>query len=321
LSIAEVVAADLGSYYVTVTNSVGAASSDAVTLSSPGVTPGAPSGPAAPLFSNISTRAVVGTGAGIEIAGFAVAGPPGSTEQLLLRADGLSLNAFNVAGWLAEPALTLFDSSGNQIATNTSWATVPSAIDTAEASLSVGAFLQTYPTPGEWDSALLVNLPPGSYTAQISGLDGLTGVALAEIYQVASGPAQLANISTRAMVGTGSSVEIAGLVIQGSTPAQVLIRAVGPTLSTFNVAGVLAQPTLTVVDSSGNTVATNTGWSTNANAAAIASEASTVGAFALPAGSADSALLLTLAPGSYTAIVSGVGGTSGVALVEAYLAP
>jgi hypothetical protein len=101
----------------------------------------------------------------------------------------------------------------------------------------------------------------------------------------------------------------------------VLIRAVGPTLSTFNVAGVLAQPTLTVVDSSGNTVATNTGWSTNANAAAIASEASTVGAFALPAGSADSALLLTLAPGSYTAIVSGVGGTSGVALVEAYLAP
>jgi hypothetical protein len=187
--------------------------------------------------------------------------------------------------------------------------------------LSVGAFQQNYPTPGDWDSALLVNLPPGAYTAQVSGLDGQTGIALAEVYQVGSSPAKLINISTRALVGTGSSVEIAGLVVQGSAPTQVLIRAVGPTLSTFNVSGVLAKPTLTIVDSSGNTVATNTGWSTNSNAAAIASETTTVGAFVLPVGSADCALLLTLAPGSYTAIVSGVGGTSGIALVEAYQAP
>jgi sugar lactone lactonase YvrE len=321
LSIAEVVAANLGSYSVTVTNSGGAVNSDTVTLSSPGVTPRASSGPGAPFFANISTRAVVDTGASIEIAGFVIAGPPGSTEQLLLRADGLSLNAFNVAGWLAEPVLTVFDSSGTQIATNASWAAVPSAIDTEEAAVSVGAFLQNYPTPGDWDSALLLSLPPGAYTAQVSGMDGLTGVALAEIYQVASGPAQLTNISTRALVGTGSSVEIAGLVVQGSAPTQVLIRAVGPTLSSFNVSGVLAKPTLTIVDSSGNTVATNTGWSTNSNASAIVSESAVVGAFALPAGSADCALLLTLSPGSYSAIVSGVGGTSGIALVEAYQAP
>ena len=263
---------------------------------------------------------MVEAGASIEIAGFVIAGPPGSTEQLLLRADGLSLSNFNVAGWLAEPVLTVFDSSGNQIATNESWRIVPSSLDTAEAAVSVGAFLLDDPTPGDWDSALLVNLPPGAYTAQVSGFEGQTGVALAEVYEVGSSPAQLINISTRASVGTGTSVEIAGLVVQGSAPTQVLIRAVGPTLSTFNVSGVLANPTLTVVDSSGKTVATNTGWSTNSNAAAIASEATKVGAFALPSGSADCALLLTLAPGSYTAIVSGVGGTSGIALVEAYKA-
>jgi hypothetical protein len=320
-SIGEVVAANLGSYSVTVTNSVGAVNSGAVTLSSPGVTPGAPSGPAAPSFANISTRAMVEGGASVEIAGFVVAGPAGSTEQLLVRADGLSLIAFNVPGWLAEPVLTLFDSTGAQIATNQDWGLASDDIATAEAAISVGAFPLVSPTGGSWDSSLLVNLPPGAYTAQVSGLDGLTGVALAEIYQVGSSPARLTNISTRALVDTGSSVEIAGLVLEGTQPTQVLIRAVGPTLSTFNVSGVLAKPTLTVVDASGNTVATNTGWGTNANAATIVTESAAVGAFALPTGSADCALLLTLAPGSYTAIVSGVGGTSGVALVEAYQAP
>jgi len=321
LTIGEVLASNLGSYSVSVSNSSGTVNSGTAALSSPGVTPGAPSGPAAPYFANISTRAQVNTGSAIEIAGFVVAGPAGSTEKLLLRADGLTLGSFGVSGWLAEPVLTLFDSGGAQIATNQSWRSVPAAIDTAEASLAEGAFLQERPTLGDWDSALLVSLPPGAYTAQVSGLGGQTGVALAEIYQVGGGPAQLTNISTRAFVGTGASVEIAGLYIQGTQPAQVLIRAVGPTLATFAVSGVLAQPSLQVVDAAGNTVATNTGWSTNANAAAIASKTASIGAFTLPSGSADCALLLTLPTGSYTAIVSGVGGTSGVALVEAYQAP
>ncbi len=323
LTIGQVLASNLGSYSVAVANSSGTVNSGTATLSSPGVTPGAPSSPATPHFANISTRAQVNTGAAIEIAGFVVAGPAGSTENLLLRADGLTLSSFNVSGWLAEPVLTLFDSSGAQIATNQSWRSVPAAIETAEASLAQGAFLQERPSLGDWDSALLVSLPPGAYTAQVSGLGGQTGVALAEIYQVGGGPAQLTNISTRAFVGTGSSVEIAGLVVEGSAPTQVLVRAVGPTLGAapYNVAGVLAQPTLTIVDSSQNTVATNTGWSTSSNAAAIATETAKVGAFSLPSGSADCAILVTLPPGSYTAIVSGVGGSTGVALVEAYQAP
>jgi sugar lactone lactonase YvrE len=322
LTIENVQASNLGSYSVIITNSGGVVTSSSATLSSPGVTPTAPTGPSQSFFSNISTRAQVGTGAGIEIAGFVVSGPPGSTEQLLLRADGYSLLQFQISGYLLQPVLTLFDSSGAQIATNSSWSASSNSAQIASAAASVGAFAFTAPDASFGvDSALLLNLPPGAYTAQISGMGGTTGISLAEIYQVGSGPAQLTNISTRADVGSGALVEIAGLVVQGAQPAQVLIRAVGPTLSTFNVSGVLAQPTLTVVDAAGDTVATNTGWSTNANAAAIASTASSVGAFALPAGSADCALLLTLQPGAYTAIVSGVGGTSGVALVEAYQVP
>jgi hypothetical protein len=237
-----------------------------------------------------------------------------------VRGNGLSLEQFQVAGYLPEPVLTIFDSAGTQVATVSSWQT-PDAAQVAEAAISVGAFPDVIPTSGFWDSALLISLSPGAYTAQISGAGVSTGVALAEIYQVGSGPDRLVNISTRASVGVGASIEIAGLVVEGSQPTRVLIRAVGPTLANFSVSGVLAQPTLTVFDSSGNTIATNTGWSTNANAATIATEAAAVGAFALPAGSADSALLLTLPPGAYTAQVSGVGGTSGIALVEAYQAP
>jgi sugar lactone lactonase YvrE len=318
LTLSNVQADKLGNYSVIVTSSSGTVTSNSVVLSSPGVTP-APPAQSGTHFANISTRAQVGTGAQIEILGFVISGPAGSTEQLLIRGDGPSIDAFGVTGVLENPALTLFDSAGNQIAANAGWSASPNASQIASAAASVGAFaLLPDDPPFGSDSALLLNLTPGAYTAQVSGLGSTSGVALAEVYQVGTGSANLINISTRASVGTGSAVEIAGLVVQGSQPVTVLIRAVGPTLAQFSVSGVLAKPTLSVVDASGNTIATNTGWSTNSNAAAIATTAAAVGAFALPSGSADCALLLTLQPGSYTAIVSGVGGTSGVALVEAY---
>jgi hypothetical protein len=183
---------------------------------------------------------------------------------------------------------------------------------------STGAF--AFPLDSA-DSALLVSLPPGAYTAQIVGLDGSTGIALAEVYEVVAADPELVNISTRAFVSTGSNVEIGGFVVTGSQPAKVLIRAVGPTLAQFGVNGVLAQPSLSIVDSSGAAVASNIGWSTNASPSTIALEMAAVGAFALPPESADCVLLLTLSPGAYTAVVSGVDGTSGVALVEVYQAP
>jgi hypothetical protein len=322
LTVSNVQATSLGSYSVVVTSSSGSVTSNAAVLSSPGVTPVAPSGISAPYFSNISTRAQVQTGAGIEIAGFVVTGAPGTTEQVLIRGAGPALDSFGVEQWLSLPVLTLFDSSGTQIATNSAWSTNSNAAQIASAASSVGAFPLTVTQPGlAADSALLLNLAPGTYTAQVTGAGGTSGVALVEVYAIGTSSAQIVNISTRAFVGTSGSVEIAGLVIRGSQPAKVLVRAVGPTLANFSVSGVLAQPTLSVVDASGNTVATNTGWSTNSNVSAIVSAAAATGAFALPSGSADCALLLTLSPGSYTAIVSGVGATSGIALVEAYQVP
>lgn len=295
-----------GSYTVVVTNSAGSVTSSPVVVS------------ADTRLANISSRAYVGTGSDVEIAGFVVSGPPGTKEEVLIRGVGPALAQFSVAGPLAQPVLTLFDSNGNQVAANTGWNTADNAAQIAAAITTTGAFQYALDSA---DSALLVSLPPGAYTAQISGLNGTTGVALAEIYEITSGYPELINISTRAYVGTGSRVEIAGIVVSGSEPAKVLVRAVGPTLGQFGVSGALAQPSLSIMDANGNVLATNVGWSTSADAPAILSEAEATGAFALPQGSADSAILITLPPGNYTATVSGVGGTTGVALVEVYQAP
>jgi hypothetical protein len=148
-----------------------------------------------------------------------------------------------------------------------------------------------------------------------------TGVALAEVYEVSSSGTRLVNISTRAQVGTGSSIIIPGFVISGAGNEPLLVRADGPGLSQFGVGGVLAQPSLSVFDSTGKLVASNTGWGTNSNPTFIASTATSVGAFALTAGSADSAAFVSLTLGAYTMQVSGVNNTTGVALAEVYEVP
>jgi len=323
LAVPNVQATSLGNYTVVVSNSVGSVTSNPCALSSPGVSPVA--AVLQPRLVNISSRAYVGTGAGVEIAGFVVAGPPGSSELVLIRGIGPSLAQYGVSGALKSPVLTLFDSNGVQIALDDlGWAANSNFAEVVTAETVTGAFPLDYASE---DAALLVSLPPGGYTAEVSATSPLTGadhspgVGLAEIYEVSSSGAQIMNISTRAFVGAGSDVEIAGIVVTGDHPASVLIRAVGPALAQFGVDGVLAKPSLSVADSSGNTIATNTGWSGGSNAPAIAAAAAQAGAFALPSGSADCAAVLTLPPGSYTAIVSGVGGTSGVALVEAYQLP
>jgi YVTN family beta-propeller protein len=134
-----------------------------------------------------------------------------------------------------------------------------------------------------------------------------------------SGPStRLINISTRAMVGTGGSILIPGFVISGSGSETLLIRADGPALTGFGVAGALAQPSLSVFDSGGHVLASNTGWGTSSDPSLIASTAATVGAFSFISGSLDCALIASLPAGAYTVQVSGVGGTTGVALAEVY---
>lgn len=134
-----------------------------------------------------------------------------------------------------------------------------------------------------------------------------------------TGAGQLSNLSARAQVGTGDGVLVPGLVITGATSRRVLVRAVGPTLATFNVAGFLADPVLTAFRGS-TTIGTNDNWQ-DADSAAIGTATTQAGTFALAAGSKDSALLLTLAPGAYTFRVAGANNTTGVALVEVYLLP
>jgi len=160
----------------------------------------------------------------------------------------------------------------------------------------------------------------GAYTVTVTNADGSVTSSAGNLYvNTGSSGARLINIATRALVGTGGNVLIPGFVVGGSGSETVLIRATGPALTAFGVSGVLAQPSMLVTaQSDGHTVATNTGWGTNANPAQIASVAAQVGAFALTSGSADCAVIVTLQPGGYTVQVSGVGNTTGVALAEVY---
>jgi hypothetical protein len=262
---------------------------------------------------DISTRAEVGTGANIEIAGFVISGTEAKT--VLIRASGPALAGFGVSGSLPDPALTLYQGA-TALASNTAWSSAGNAAQIASAASDVGAFAWT---AGSADSAILTTLQPGAYTAEVGGASGDTGVALVEVYDCdgATAESKLVDISTRSSVGSGGAIQIAGIVIAGPQAKKVLIRASGPALTGFGVTGVLADPELTLL--SGQTVvATNTGWGSAANASDITAAAIQVGAFSWSSGSADSALLVTLQPGSYTAEVSGASGDQGIALVEVY---
>jgi hypothetical protein len=302
-------AASAGTYTCVATNAVGSSTSDPATVSV-----GASSD--AGRLVNLSTRAQVGTGGNILIVGFAVGGT--GSEPLLARASGPALTAFGVAGALPDPQLQLY-SAGTVLATNDGWA--GNATIAAEA-LQVGAFAWT--NPASHDSAIATQLAAGSYTAQVSGQSNDAGVSLAEIYEatnsisLTTSTPHLVNLSARVMVGTGGNILIAGFVIGGSCATTVLIRASGPALSAFGVAGALPDPELTL-SSGPTTLATDDGWGGDPQ---IAATAASVGAFSWGAAATpDSALLVTLPPGSYTAQVAGASGDTGVSLVEVYEVP
>jgi hypothetical protein len=256
-------------------------------------------------LSNLSVRTSAGTGAQTLIVGFAVSG---GTKPLLVRGIGPALTSFGVPGAIADPKLELFGSSG-KIQENDNWLAGDSATFDR-----VGAFGLA---GGSRDAALVVSLQPNSYTAQLSGVNGGTGIALVELYDAAAGAgaAKLANVSARSQVGTGNDILIAGFNISGTGSRTLLIRAVGPALGGFGVTGVLADPKLELFGSNGK-IQENDNWELSTR-----STFSRTGAFDLPTGSRDAVLLVTLPPGSYTAQVSGVGGSTGVALVEVYDVP
>jgi kumamolisin len=309
-------AANEGAYSVVVTNSVGSASTSAGTLN---VSTDA-------WIVNLSSRAYAETGANELIAGFVTTGP--NQKTVLIRGDGPSLGVapFNITDALTDPQLTLIANGGSTpIAVTNGW-----AASLASTFAQVGAFPFA---AGSHDDAILETLSPGGYTAQVTSATTNNGVALAEIYD-ADGLAptdRLINISARAFVGTGGNILIGGFVIGGNTPQTVIIRADGPALGAapFNLGGALANTTLTLDSQNGAVIASNSGWgnvSTTGPGATggiviqplTAALSAKVGGFALAANSGDSGIVATLPPGPYTAEVSGVNGTTGIALVEIY---
>jgi len=305
-------AASTGNYSVVVSNSAGSVTSASAALV---ISPALASG----RITNLAIRSQAGTGDNTLIVGFAIGGGgPSGNKPVLIRGVGPTLSAFNVSGVLADPKLEIF-SGQNRIQENDDW---EGNLQIATVAGQVGAF--AYNVPNSKDAAIYnPNISPGSYTVAITGNGGSTGVALAEIYDATASATftvstpRLTNVSARTRVGTGDDILIAGFSISGSTNRTVLIRAVGPTLGTFNVPGALANPRLELY-AGANRILENDDWG---GTAVLSTAFAAVAAFALPADSRDAAILVTLAPGSYTAQVSGVGNTTGVALVEVYEVP
>jgi hypothetical protein len=300
LTLTNVQSADAGSYSVTVTNNLGSVSSNPAVLSV-----------RLARLTNVSVRSVAGTGAETLIVGFNISGA--GTKPMLLRGVGPTLAAFGVPGIVSDPQLRLFDAIGTQINQNDDWGGDAAL---AAAGTSVGAF--ALPAASR-DAALFLPLAAGSYSVQLSAA-GATGVALVEGYDTepGGGRARLTNVSVRSSVGTGANVLIVGFATSGSAAKTLLIRGVGPTLASFGVGDVLADPQLQLFNQAGAVINQNDNWGGGSN---LSSAFSTVAAFPLPANSRDAVLLVTLPPGSYTAQVSGAGNTTGVALVEVYEMP
>ncbi|MBL9186095.1 MAG: hypothetical protein JNK23_01320 [Opitutaceae bacterium] len=273
-------------------------------------------------ISNLSIRSAAGTGAQTLIVGTVIRGEsPLSTKPLLIRGIGPALTVFGVPGALADPVLTVYAGS-SVVASNDNWGGDAQVTAVGNA---LGAFGLAPATSR--DAALYAPaLAPRDYTIQITGAGGGTGVALAEVYDATpadtftSTRPQLVNVSARTQVGTGADILIAGFTLAGDQPRRLLIRAVGPTLGAFGVAGTLADPQLTLF-SGANRLQENNDWGAATNAAEVTAATTQLGTFPLGAGARDSAILTTLQPGSYTAQISGVGNTTGVALVEIYVLP
>lgn len=319
LYLANVLAALAGNYTVVVTNSSGTVTSSAATLTVNAAGSGIP-----PRGLNLSVRTTAGTGDTTLIVGAVVGGAGTSgTKPLLIRAVGPTLTNYGVSGVLSDPNLDfLVQGATTPLASNDNWG---GNAQITSAGNAVGAF--PFASATSKDAALYLTPSGGLFSVKVTGIGGTSGIALAEIYD-ASGAAYTAttprfvNFSARAQVGTGDGVLIAGFVIEGSAERTVLIRGVGPTLTGYGVGGALADPQLDLTQSvNGDTVtiATNDNWGGDAQ---ISSIAASVGAFGFASSSSkDAAILVTLPPGVYSAKVSGVGSTTGVALVEFYEIP
>jgi len=274
------------------------------TSSPAGLVTASPAGSSTRLVS-LAVRSFAGAGEQTLIAGFGLSGS--GTKDVLIRGIGPTLAEFGVSGALADPSLK-FQQGTAVLAENDNWGNAPALL---AASQSVGAFALAAATK---DAALLASVGAASYSAQINSAD--TGVGLIEVYDAATANRNLglSSLAARTLLAA-DDVLIAGFVLSGTGNRLVLIRAVGPTLTEFGLGGVLSDPRIEVFGASGK-IYENDNWT-----AEIGPVVARVGAFTLPAGSKDAALLVSLAPGSYSVQVRGPAGVGGVVLVELYDVP
>jgi hypothetical protein len=259
----------------------------------------------APNLVNLSTRAFVGTGNNVVIGGFIIQGSQPAT--VVLRGIGNSLPALGITDALADPVIELHSSSGSTISSSDDW------IDDSWATTIASYHLD--PSNSQ-ESAILATLNPGNYTVVLHSFDNgdgnLSGTGLIELYDLHTTGGRAGNISTRGPVTTGSHVLIGGFIVAGNQTKEVVVRAIGPSLAAAGIAGVLSDPTVELRDASGNLVDSNDNWANHPKAAQIQAEG------LAPTQAAESALQVTLNPGSYTAIVRGVNGATGIGLIEIY---
>jgi len=243
----------------------------------------------------------VESGDNVLIGGFIIAGSV--PKRVIIRALGPSLASQGVAGALPDPTLDLYTPDGS-VVSNDNWR-----------GPQEGEIIASNLAPSnELEAAIVAMLEPGAYTAIVSGNGEQPGVGLVEVYDLdPAAPATLANIATRGRVQTGGNVMIAGVILGGTEPVKVLIRARGPSLAAQGVSGALLDPQLELYDRNGNVV-TNDNWRATQEAEIIATGLA-------PSNDNEAAILATLIPDAYTAIVYGKDDSIGVALIEAYTVP
>lgn len=247
----------------------------------------------------------VEAGDNVLIAGFIIEGE--ANKRILIRGVGPSLATFGIANPLQDPTLELNASGGDLVASNDNWPGNSNAAEILASGLAPS-------NPNE--AALLLSLAPGSYTAVLRGSGGSTGISLLEVYDLdAEGMARVVNISTRGFVLTGENVMIAGLIITGNEPAQLVLRGIGPSLADFGVPDVLADPLLELHDGNGALIQANNNWRDTQQVALQNTGLA-------PTNNLEAALLVAIPPGNYTAVLKGADGGTGNGLVEVYtLAP
>ena len=257
-----------------------------------------------PRVQNLSTRGLVSTGDNVLINGFIISGTDPRT--VILRALGPSLSDFGLSDVLPDPVLSLYDSSGTLIATNDDWRT-----DIGSAFMEQNGYAPSNPAES---ATLQQNLPAGAYTMVVTGKNITQGTSLAEVYEL-YGPglnSKLGNVSGRGFVGTDDNVLISGFIVGDVGSSTVVVRALGPSLGSFGVSDPLSDPILTIYDSKGAMIATNDNWHDGNNALDVERNG------LAPPNALDSAIVLRLPPGAYTAVVRGANGATGNALVEVY---